>query len=168
MGYELWGLLAQPRGEHVQMTQFNMSHSSFSSAHSTCENDSWSQEEGKQFQISYVYFWSFFRYFMFNPRGGKNNWFLDESWFGRGWFWIDSQMSKNDFLHVNWQRNADRTQEAPRQSMVCTQQKTWDVSWMSVLTNNSWVEQSEAFVYAKRLESGVETAFGCWLLAVSC
>ena len=25
--------------------------------------------------------------------GGKSNWFLDELWFGYGWFWIDSQMS---------------------------------------------------------------------------
>ena len=31
---------------------------------------------------------------------------------------------------------------------------------MSVLTNNSWVEQSEAFVHAKRLENIVETVVG--------
>ena len=38
---------------------------------------------------------------------------------------------------------------------------------MSVLTDISWVEQSEAFVHAEQLESSVETAVGCWLLAVA-
>ena len=33
--------------------------------------------------------------------------------------------------------------------------------WMSVLSNNSWVEQSEAFVHTERFESSVENAVGC-------
>ena len=40
-------------------------------------------------------------------RGGRNNQFLDGSQCGRGRFWIDSQMSKIDFLNVNWQRNVE-------------------------------------------------------------
>ena len=58
-----------------------------------------------------------------------------------------SQMSKIDFLHVNWQCHVDGTQEAELRSaeVQCSwwhahNKKTWDVSWMSVLTNNSWVE----------------------------
>ena len=42
---------------------------------------------------------------------------------------------------------------------------------MSVLSNNSWVEQAEAFVPAEQLESGMETPLSsyvsCWLLAVA-
>ena len=38
---------------------------------------------------------------------------------------------------------------------------------MSVLKNNSLVEPSVAFAHAKWLESSVETAVGCWLLAVA-
>ena len=35
------------------------------------------------------------------------------------------------------------------------------LSWMSVLTNNSWVEQSEAFVHTEQPKSSMETAVRC-------
>ena len=68
-------------------------------------------------------------------RGGRDNWFLDASRCGRGWFWINSQMSEIGFLKVNWQRNVDGTREAelgraavqhPDSRWRAHNKKTWD------------------------------------------
>ena len=86
-------------------------------------------------------------------------------------------MSKIYFLHVNWQRDVDGTQEAELRSAAPWQ---LTVDWvdsnttknMGFVVNVCTHKQlmggtSEAFVHTERLKSSVETAVGWWLLAVT-
>ena len=101
-----------------------------------------------------------------SSRGGKHNRFLDESRFGRGWFWINS--------HVNSQHNVDGTQEAELRSVEVQHPDSWRRAHnkkhgmcrecLYSQTNHGW----NVWGICSRRAAQEQRGDHCWLLADSC